>query len=215
MEEKNINNVNEQVVENNSAPQKKKMNLPNKLTILRALLVPVFIACMMYIPDAIVCGFVSAMVFMITSFTDMLDGKIARKYNLVTNFGKFMDPLADKFMVFCALLMIAVRVKALSGIMVWVCAIVFLRELGVTSLRMICANTEAGVVAASFFGKAKTVTQIVAIVVILVEFAINEGMRVNTLWIASYVLIVAMIVMTIGSGLDYLKTYGKYINPNE
>ena len=150
-------------------PQKKKMNLPNKLTILRALLVPVFIACMMYIPDALVCGFVSALVFMVTSFTDMLDGKIARKYNLVTNFGKFMDPLADKFMVFCALLMIAIKVNALRGIMVWACAIVFLRELGVTSLRMICAGTEAGVVAASFFGKAKTVTQILAIVVVLVD----------------------------------------------
>ena len=196
-------------------PQKKKMNLPNKLTILRALLVPVFIACMMYIPDALVCGFVSALVFMVTSFTDMLDGKIARKYNLVTNFGKFMDPLADKFMVFCALLMIAVRVDALRGIMVWTCAIVFLRELGVTSLRMICAGTEAGVVAASFFGKAKTVTQILAIVVVLVEYAINVGMRVGTYYIASYILIVAMVVMTIGSGLDYLKTYGKYINPNE
>ena len=211
MEEKDISLENKA----ETMPQKKKMNLPNKLTILRALLVPVFIACMMYIPDALVCGFVSALVFMVTSFTDMLDGKIARKYNLVTNFGKFMDPLADKFMVFCALLMIAIKVNALRGIMVWACAIVFLRELGVTSLRMICAGTEAGVVAASFFGKAKTVTQILAIVVVLVEYAINEGMRVGTYYIASYILIVAMVIMTIGSGLDYLKTYGKYINPNE
>lgn len=195
--------------------KKKGMNLPNKLTILRALLVPVFIACMMYIPDPLVCGFVSAMVFMVTSFTDMLDGKIARKHNLVTNFGKFMDPLADKFMVFCALLTITVRVEALRGIMIWACAIVFLRELGVTSLRMICAGTEAGVVAASFFGKAKTVTQILAIVVILIEHALIDGRVINTMWIASYILIVAMIIMTVGSGIDYLKTYGKYINPNE
>ena len=195
--------------------KKKGMNLPNKLTILRALLVPVFIACMMYIPDPLVCGFVSAIVFMVTSLTDMLDGKIARKYNLVTNFGKFMDPLADKFMVFCALLTITVRVEALRGIMIWACAIVFLRELGVTSLRMICANTEAGVVAASFFGKAKTVTQILAIVVMLVEHALIDGRVINTMWIASYILIVAMIIMTVGSGIDYLKTYGKYINPNE
>ncbi|MBO5312602.1 MAG: CDP-diacylglycerol--glycerol-3-phosphate 3-phosphatidyltransferase [Clostridia bacterium] len=191
------------------------MNLPNKLTILRALLVPVFIACMMFIPDAMVCGFVSAIVFMITAFTDMLDGKIARKYNLITNFGKFMDPLADKFMVFSALLTIAVRVSALKHLMVWVCAIVFLRELGVSSLRMICANTEAGVVAASFFGKAKTVTQVVAIVVVLIEYAIHDGLMIETYWIASIVLLVAMTVMTIGSGIDYLKTYGKYINPNE
>ena len=195
--------------------KKKGMNLPNKLTILRALLVPVFVACMLYIEDALACGFVAALVFMVTSLTDMLDGKIARKYNLVTNFGKFMDPLADKFMVFCALLMIAVRVDALRGIMVWASAIVFLRELGVTSLRMICAGTEAGVVAASFFGKAKTVTQILAIVVVLVEYGVIEGIRFNTYWIASYILIIAMIIMTVGSGLDYLKTYGKYINPNE
>ena len=195
--------------------KKKGMNLPNKLTILRALLVPVFIACMMYIPDPLICGFVSAMVFMVTSLTDMLDGKIARKYNLVTNFGKFMDPLADKFMVFCALLTITVRVEALRGIMIWACAIVFLRELGVTSLRMICAGTEAGVVAASFFGKAKTVTQILAIVVMLIEHALIDGRVINTMWIASYILIVAMIIMTVGSGIDYLKTYGKYINPNE
>lgn len=192
-----------------------KMNLPNRLTILRALLVPVFIACMMYIPDPFVCGFVSALVFMITAFTDMLDGKIARKRNLVTNFGKFMDPLADKFMVFSALLTITVKVQALTGLMVWVCAIVFLRELGVTSLRMICANTEAGVVAASFFGKAKTVTQVVAIVVALIEYGLIEGRIVNTMWIASYILMIAMTIMTIGSGIDYLKTYGKYINPNE
>ena len=192
-----------------------KMNLPNKLTILRAFLVPVFIACMMYIPDAMVCGFVSAIVFMITSLTDMLDGKIARKYGLVTNFGKFMDPLADKFMVFSALLTISVKIEALRGIMVWACAIVFLRELGVSSLRMICANTEAGVVAASFFGKAKTVTQIVAIVVILIEYSINQGLMIDTYYIASYILIVAMVIMTVGSGIDYLKTYGKYINPND
>ena len=214
-DEEVINASSENNANNVTVKEKKGMNLPNKLTILRALLVPVFIACMMYIKDALACGFISALVFMATSLTDMLDGKIARKYNLITNFGKFMDPLADKFMVFCALLMIAVRVDALRGIMVWACAIVFLRELGVTSLRMICANTEAGVVAASFFGKAKTVTQILAIVVVLLEYGINVGIRFNTYWIASYILIIAMIVMTVGSGLDYLKTYGKYINPNE
>lgn len=187
-----------------------KLNLPNKLTLLRVILVPVFIACML-IPDAFVCGFVSALVFIATSFTDMLDGKIARKYNLVTNFGKFMDPLADKFMVFSALLMITVRIDALDGIMIWVSSLVFLRELGVTSIRLVCATTEAGVVAASFFGKAKTVTQVMAILVILVEYALIEGRIINTMWIASFVLIIAMTVMTVGSGIDYLKTYSKYI----
>ena len=191
------------------------MNLPNKLTLLRVFLVPVFVACMLYIENPLVCGLVTAGVFIITSLTDMLDGKIARKYNLVTNFGKFMDPLADKFMVFAALLTITVRVSALTWIMVWVSAIVFLRELGVTSIRLVCSGTGAGVIAASFFGKAKTVTQIACIVVILVEYAINAGCGVNTLFIASYIFIALMTIMTVGSGLDYLKTYMPYISSDK
>ena len=134
---------------------KKKMNLPNKLTILRVLLVPVFVACILYIPNVIVRGLVSAAVFGLTAFTDMLDGKIARKYNLITNFGKFMDPLADKFMVFAALLSITVVSGGiLQSVMVWVSAIVFFRELAVTSIRLVCSGAGAGVIAASFFGKA-------------------------------------------------------------
>ncbi len=200
------------------------MNLPNKLTILRVLLVPVFVACLLYIPNPIVCGLVTALVFIITSLTDMLDGKIARKYNLVTNFGKFMDPLADKFMVFAALITITVKLfvsawttndKVLAHVMLWATMIVVLRELGVTSIRMVCSGTGAGVIAANMFGKLKTVTQVIAIVVILVEYAINKGTDLNTFWIGSYVFIVAMTVMTIGSGVNYLKSYWKYINPNQ
>ena len=200
------------------------MNLPNKLTILRALLVPVFVACLLYIDNPIVCGLVTAGVFIITSLTDMLDGKIARKYNLVTNFGKFMDPLADKFMVFAALITITVKLftcacgtneRVLAHVLLWTTMVVVLRELGVTSIRMVCSGTGAGVIAANMFGKLKTVTQVIAIVVILVEFAINKGTSFNTYWILSYVFIVAMAIMTIGSGINYLKSYWKYINPNE
>lgn len=200
------------------------MNIPNQLTILRVLMVPAFIACLLYIPDATVCGFVTAGVFLLTSLTDMLDGKIARKYNLVTNFGKFMDPLADKFMVFAALITISIKLftnigntndKVLANVMVWTTAIVVLRELGVTSIRMVCSGTGAGVIAASFFGKAKTVTQVIAIVVILVEFSLNKGLGLPTYWIASYALIAAMAFMTVASGIDYLKSYWKYINPNQ
>ena len=200
-----------------------KLNIPNQLTILRVLLVPAFIACLLYIKNPIICGFVTAGVFLLTSLTDMLDGKIARKYNLVTNFGKFMDPLADKFMVFAALITITVKLytsigntndKVLANVMAWTTMIVVLRELGVTSIRMVCSGTGAGVIAASFFGKAKTVTQVVAISVILIEFALNKGFGLPTFWIASYVLIVAMAFMTVASGIDYLKSYWKYINPN-
>ena len=85
------------------------MNIPNILTILRFLLVPVFVAVAIYVDDPAICGLVTAGVFIITSLTDMLDGKIARKYNMVTTFGKVMDPLADKFMVFMALITITVK----------------------------------------------------------------------------------------------------------
>ena len=189
------------------------MNLPNKLTMLRAVLVPVFMACALYIPNVIVCGLVSTAVFIVTALTDMLDGKIARKYNLVTNFGKFMDPLADKFMVFAALIVITVKSAGLTEhdvllhVMIWASAIVFLRELGVSAIRLVCANSEVGVVAASWFGKCKTVTQVAAIIVLLLDPVFNEGFNINTLYIPSYVLIALMVIMTVGSGIDYLKTY--------
>ena len=191
------------------------MNLPNKLTMLRAILVPVFMACMLYIKNPLVCGLVSAVVFGITAFTDMLDGKIARKHNLVTNFGKFMDPLADKFMVFAALLVLTVKsTGALQQVMIWASAIVFLRELGVTSIRLVCANSEVGVVAASWFGKCKTVTQIAAILVLILE-PVFMFYVFDTKFIASYILVFAMIVMTIGSGIDYLKTYWSVLSKDK
>lgn len=192
-----------------------KMNLPNKLTILRVIMVPAFIACMLYIPDTAVRCFVSAGVFAITSLTDMLDGKIARKYNLVTNFGKFMDPLADKFMVFSALITITVKHEKLTWIMVWVSCIVFLRELAVTSLRLVCSGAGAGAIAASFFGKAKTVTQITCIIVILIEEALRAIFGIETYFIASYITIALMTFMTVASGIDYFRHYASYINPNE
>ena len=195
---------------------KKKMNLPNKLTILRVLLVPVFVACILYIPNIIVRGLVSAAVFGLTAFTDMLDGKIARKYKLVTNFGKFMDPLADKFMVFAALLSITVVSEGLlQSIMVWVSSIVFFRELAVTSIRLVCSGTGAGVIAASFYGKAKTVTQVLCIVVMLLEPAVCAIFKWTDYHIASYVTMAAMTFMTVASGIDYYKTYSKYLDPNE
>ncbi len=191
------------------------MNLPNKLTMLRAILVPVFMACSLYIKNPLVCGLVSAGVFGITALTDMLDGKIARKYGLVTNFGKFMDPLADKFMVFAALLVVTVKSSgALQQVMIWASAIVFLRELGVTSIRLVCANSEVGVVAASWFGKCKTVTQIAAIIVLLLE-PIFMFYVFDTKFIASYVLVFAMVVMTVGSGIDYLKTYWSVLSKDK
>lgn len=178
-------------------------------------MVPIFVGCLLYIPDPIVCGLVGIIVFIITAATDFFDGSIARKRNLITNFGKFLDPVADKFMVFAALLSMAARIQEMRAMLVWTAAVVFLRELGVTSLRMICANSGAGVIAASLFGKWKTMTQVVAICVVLFEYALIVGRVFDTMWIASYILLAGTIFMTIASGLDYLKAYWKYIDTNK
>ena len=195
-----------------------KMNIPNQLSILRILLIPVFVACFMYIPSPLIAGLVSAGVFALASLTDMLDGKIARKYNLVTNFGKFIDTLADKALVFSAFLVIASMIDDLDGIMIWACVIVFIRELGVTSIRLVCASSAGKVIAANFFGKAKTVTQMACILVILVKYALIEG-KVMDLggfnYVASFVTTILMAFMTVASGINYLKTYLPYMDPNK
>ena len=204
------------------------MNVPNILTILRAVLVPVFVGVLIYLDKfPIACGLIAIAVFGITSLTDMLDGKIARKFNLVTTFGKVMDPLADKFMVFMAMISLTVKFfmlssgvdgitneKVFANVLLWVTMIVVFRELAVTSVRLVSAQGGGGVIPANFFGKAKTVTQIIAILVILIEYAVNIGFGVKTLWIATYISVVLMVFMTVASGIDYLKSYWKYINPN-
>ena len=198
------------------------------------MLVPVFVAIAIYVDNPAVCGLVTAGVFIVTSLTDMLDGKIARKYNLVTTFGKVMDPLADKFMVFMALITITVKFftafyatdftstfgnglneKIFANVLLWVTTIVVLRELGVTSIRLVSSNAGGGVIPANFFGKAKTVTQVIAITLVLVEFGVNVGFGVPTLFIASYISLALMTFMTVASGINYLKAYSKYLNPKE
>ena len=139
----------------------KKLNLPNTLSLIRVLLVPFFMASALYMKDIHLWGqIVPAFFFALASFTDFLDGNIARKYNLVTDFGKFIDPLADKFMVFGACVTILTVDVKIAPVFVWVAALVMLRELAITSLRLVVAGKSGVVIAASFFGKMKTVTQI-------------------------------------------------------
>ena len=189
------------------------MNLPNKLTIFRCILIVPFVALLLNGYDLF-----ATIIFVIASLTDLLDGKIARKYNLVTNFGKFMDTLADKALVFSAFLVIASMIDDLDGIMIWACVIVFIRELGVTSIRLVCASSAGKVIAANFFGKAKTVTQMTCILVILVEYALIEG-KVMDLggfnYVASFITTILMAFMTVASGINYLKTYLPYMDPNK
>lgn len=193
----------------------KKMNIPNTLSLVRALLVPVFVATLLFMRNIPVwCCIVPTIVYALTGLTDMLDGKIARKYNLVTDFGKFIDPLADKFMVIGSAIAILVWMM-LNGettqalVFVWVVLIILLRELGVTSLRLVVAGKSGIVVAASMLGKIKTVSQMAGTVIILVEplipfFGENH--------ILSYVCMGIMAFTTLFSGWDYLKAYMPYLS---
>ncbi len=190
------------------------MNLPNKLTVLRVILVPVFMLFLcvpLGLSDTLV-RVIAAVLFALTSLTDMLDGKIARKYNMITDFGKLMDPLADKFLVFGAMLGILVYCADLRPIFVWAAAIVMLRELAVTSLRLLAASQSGAVIAAAWLGKVKTVTQVVCILCVILEPVILPFPLFTQYHLLSYVTIAAMIVMTIWSGVEYFAAYGKNIN---
>lgn len=196
----------------------KSLNLPNTLSLIRVLLVPLFVAALLFMRDIPVWGFVvPAVIYILTGLTDMLDGKIARKYNLVTDFGKFIDPLADKFMVLSSMIAILVWMILLGNVtlalvFVWVVLVILLRELGVTSLRLVVAGKSGIVVAASMLGKIKTVSQMAGTVILIIEpmipfFSENH--------ILSYVMMAVMAFTTLFSGLDYLKAYLPHIDSNK
>jgi CDP-diacylglycerol--glycerol-3-phosphate 3-phosphatidyltransferase len=146
------------------------MNLPNKLTVLRILLVPVFIIIGYVGVPGELWGIsntllVMDLIFIIASITDKLDGTIARKYNLVTNFGKFLDPIADKILVAAALIMLT----EMGKIPAWIPIIVIFREFAVSGFRLIAVEQGGKVIAASVWGKLKTATQMVAITLIFLD----------------------------------------------
>ncbi|MBE6597982.1 MAG: CDP-diacylglycerol--glycerol-3-phosphate 3-phosphatidyltransferase [Ruminococcaceae bacterium] len=193
------------------------MNLPNKLTVLRMIMVPIFLVVLV-VPLPIgetAMRIAAAVIFALTSLTDMLDGKIARKYNLVTDFGKLMDPLADKFLVIAAMVGILVRFGYLSDIFVWAVVIVVFRELAVTSIRCIAAQKKGLVVAASWLGKVKTTTQMICVISILLEPVILPFKPFTEWHLLSYVTTAAMTVMTLWSGIDYLKAYWPLLDPEK
>ena len=198
--------------------KKSKLNLPNTLSLLRVLLVPFFMAAIIFMNGkfGIWGRVIPALIFALTGFTDMLDGKIARKYNLVTDFGKFIDPLADKFMVFGVLIAILTAYGYIASYFVWVSAIVMLRELAITSLRLVVAGKSGIVIAASWWGKVKTATQIVALVVIILEPVVfGKLYNVYELPIASYVAMAAILITTVGSGISYIKGYWPHLDTNK
>ncbi len=196
----------------------KKMNLPNTLSLVRCLLVPVFVVLIIFMRSIPVWGcIIPAVVYILTALTDMLDGKIARKYNLITDFGKFIDPLADKFMVlgsmFAILAWMLLRGEStLAIVYVFTALLILLRELAVTSLRLVVAGNEGPVIAASILGKIKTVSQMVGTVLILIE-PLCPFLSKNH--IMSYAAMAIMAFTTVFSGLDYFKAYLPYIDSNK
>lgn len=192
------------------------MNLPNKLTIFRIILVPIMVAIPFFnIQESVfnipVEFWIMNLIFIIASITDKLDGQIARKRNLITTFGKFLDPLADKILVLSAM-MILVEKNLLPAI---IPIIVIAREFMVSGYRLLAAQKQGDVIAASFWGKLKTVTQMIAIILAFININntnifgnfINGNLNgieliVNIL---TTVFMVVSTVATIFSGWDYLK----------
>ena len=217
---------------------KSRMNLPNRLTVLRLIMVPIFMAVMLLpsfadFSDVIdmILTVVGAFLFIAASITDMLDGKIARRDGLVTDFGKFLDPLADKFMVIGALLCIFFNSsmsgnKVMSTVFFFSLVVVFFRELAVTSIRLVASSSSGVVIAANMLGKIKTVTQIVAICSALLEPVLIRiiGMLIGEGSIPEVVLnyppltlvsTVVMIYFTIHSGINYIVGAWKYLDPEK
>ena len=166
------------------------MNLPNKLTMFRVILIPVFIIVLMAgVFREPLNRYIGVAVFCIASFTDYLDGNIARKYNLVTNFGKFMDPLADKLLVSSALICMI----ELGMLPAWIVIIIISREFIITGFRLIAVENGV-VIAASWWGKIKTVMQMAMIIVVML--GIND--------LIGMVLIALATIFTVISGVDYI-----------
>lgn len=180
------------------------MNLPNQLTVLRILMIPVFILILVLPFDwgtltvggtqLLVTHLVAAVIFAIASITDWLDGEIARKRGLVTNFGKFADPLADKMLVMTAFIML-VNLNKVAG---WIVAIIVCRELAVTGLRLLLVE-DGEVMAAAWPGKIKTATQMVAIILLFINNIPFNMMGIPFDQIMLYTCLAA----TIYSGVDY------------
>ncbi|WP_024614739.1 CDP-diacylglycerol--glycerol-3-phosphate 3-phosphatidyltransferase [Clostridium sp. Ade.TY] len=193
------------------------MNLANKLTVLRMLLVPVFLV-FIAIKGIPYGTFIATFIFIIASITDKLDGYIARSRNQITNFGKFMDPLADKLLVTAAL----ISLVEYGVVPSWAAVIIIAREFAVSGLRTIAA-AEGKVIAASWWGKIKTVIQIIAIIILLVEinivqntaiyeFVINNSFLTNFFKYVPGLTLDLAVLITIVSGYDYFRKNKKVIS---
>ncbi len=168
------------------------MNLPNKLTILRIIMVPFFVLFMLTDIGGDANKWIALVLFCVASLTDLLDGKIARKYNLVTNFGKFMDPLADKLLV-CSAMICLIEMGKLPA---WIVIIIIAREFIISGFRLV-ASDNGIVIAASYWGKFKTVFQMAMIIVLIVDLG-------GVFDLIGNVLVVIALALTVISLFDYI-----------
>lgn len=166
------------------------MNLPNKLTMFRVILIPFFIVFLL-VPITPYDKWIALAIFIIASLTDLLDGKIARKYNLVTNFGKFMDPLADKLLVCSALICLI----ELHKIPAWMVIIIIAREFIISGFRLV-ASDNGVVIAASYWGKFKTTFQMIAVCLLIADLPALNLLTQIAVWIA--------VILTVVSLADYV-----------
>ena len=186
------------------------MNLANKLTLIRIFLVPVFLL-FIATKDIPYGSFIATFIFILASLTDKLDGYVARSRNQITNFGKFMDPLADKLLVTAALISL-VELQVVPG---WAAVVIIAREFAVSGLRSIAA-AQGRVIAASWWGKIKTVIQIIAIILLLLKVNIHDAKLLKIFVIDNYyvkeffrvaptIMLMVAVVITLISGYDYFK----------
>ncbi len=165
------------------------MNLPNKLTVLRVIMIPFFVLFMLTDLGGAAGKYISLAIFVVASMTDWLDGNLARKYNLVTNFGKFMDPLADKLLV-CSALICLIEKGRLAA---WIVIIIIAREFIISGFRLV-ASDNGVVIAASYWGKFKTVFQMIMVILLILDlggaFAVIETI---VTWIALALTIISLV----------------------
>ena len=167
------------------------MNLPNKLTTFRVILIPFFVFFLLAPYFEGYGNYIALVIFIVASLTDFLDGKIARKYNLVTNFGKFMDPLADKLLVCSALICLI----ALDRIPAWIVIVIISREFIISGFRLIAADNGV-VIAASYWGKFKTTFQMIAVILMI--------FNIPALATVTMIMLVIAVVLTVISLVDYV-----------
>lgn len=169
------------------------MNLPNKLTVARVIMIPFFVFFLLFNPANEYYKWIALGIFVIASLTDMLDGKIARKYNLVTDFGKFMDPLADKLLVCSAM----IGLIQLGRIPAWIVIVIIAREFVISGFRLIAADN-GRVIAASYWGKFKTTFQMIMVILMI------ANIHIYAIYIITQIVMWIALALTIISLVDYL-----------